>query len=183
MCSFLYYFERELVKSRNDAYTYISNSLIDIAPFLHLQNKFQGFIFDLVTHRIFNVIIMVVICFQATTILIQNDEQSPQMEAAIYWLNSVFVVLFTLECILKLTAFHCHYFTNVWNVHDFTVIVFSITGEVCVCQRFCRAFIQSITMPTKRVTLQKQDDETIFFLKRGNYCLIYLFFLYIFLVL
>ncbi|XP_057611172.1 sodium channel protein type 7 subunit alpha [Chionomys nivalis] len=91
-------------------------------------NKIQGFIFDLVTHRVFNVIIIVLICFQATTVMIQNDEQSPQMEAAIYWMNSVFVVLFTLECMLKLAAFHCHYFTDVWNVHDFTVIVFSITG-------------------------------------------------------
>ncbi|XP_021513138.1 sodium channel protein type 7 subunit alpha [Meriones unguiculatus] len=91
-------------------------------------NKFQGFVFDLVTHRVFNVIVILLICFQATTIMIQNDEQGSQMEAAVYWMNSIFVMLFTLECILKLTAFHCHYFTNAWNVHDFTVVVFSITG-------------------------------------------------------
>ncbi|XP_052038578.1 sodium channel protein type 7 subunit alpha [Apodemus sylvaticus] len=91
-------------------------------------NKFQGFIFDLVTHRVFNVIIILLICFQATTIMIQNDEQSPQMEAAVFWMNSIFVMLFTLECILKLTAFHCHYFTSAWNVHDFMVVIFSITG-------------------------------------------------------
>ncbi|XP_034352035.1 sodium channel protein type 7 subunit alpha isoform X1 [Arvicanthis niloticus] len=92
------------------------------------MNKFQGFIFDLVTHHIFNVIIILLICFQATTIMIQNDEQSPEMENAIFWMNSIFVMLFTLECILKLTAFHCHYFTSAWNVHDFMVVVFSITG-------------------------------------------------------
>lgn len=91
-------------------------------------NKFQGFIFDLVTHRIFNVIIILLICLQATTIMIQNDEQSPQMETAVFWMNSIFVTLFTLECILKLTAFHCHYFTSAWNVHDFMVVIFSITG-------------------------------------------------------
>lgn len=91
-------------------------------------NKFQGFIFDLVTHRVFNVIIIVLICFQATTIMIQNDEQSIQMETALYWMQVIFVMLFTLECILKLIAFRCHYFTNVWNVHDFMVVIFSITG-------------------------------------------------------
>ncbi|OBS73565.1 hypothetical protein A6R68_15897, partial [Neotoma lepida] len=90
-------------------------------------NKFQGFVFDLVTHRVFNIIIMVLICFQATTIMIQNDEQSVQMETAVYWMESGFVMLFTLECILKLIAFRCHYFTNVWNVHDFMVVIFSIT--------------------------------------------------------
>ncbi|XP_051022082.1 sodium channel protein type 7 subunit alpha [Acomys russatus] len=91
-------------------------------------NKVRGFIFDLVTHRVFNVIIILLICFQATTIMIQTDEQSPQMETAVYWMNSIFVILFTLECILKLSAFHCHYFTSAWNVHDFMVVVFSITG-------------------------------------------------------
>ncbi|GAB1286387.1 Sodium channel protein [Apodemus speciosus] len=91
-------------------------------------NKFQGFIFDVVTHRVFNVIIILLICFQATTIIIQNDEQSPQMETAVFWMNSIFVMLFTLECILKLTAFHCLYFTSAWNVHDFMVVIFSITG-------------------------------------------------------
>ncbi|KAL6090253.1 hypothetical protein STEG23_001317 [Scotinomys teguina] len=95
-------------------------------------NKFQGFIFDLVTHRVFNVIIMVLICFQATTIMIQNDEQSIQMKMVLYWMETIFVVLFTLECILKLIAFHCHYFTNVWNVHDFMVVIFSITGQYLV---------------------------------------------------
>ncbi|CAO2597213.1 Sodium channel protein type 7 subunit alpha [Lemmus lemmus] len=124
-------------------------------------SKFQGFTFDLVTHRVFNAIIIVLTCFQATTIMIQNDEQSPQMQTAIYWMNSIFVVLFTLECILKLTAFRCHYFTNVWNVHDFTVVIFSLTGEVCFCQIFFIELIQSITMPTKIVT-EKQNYETIF---------------------
>ncbi|XP_007644469.1 sodium channel protein type 7 subunit alpha isoform X1 [Cricetulus griseus] len=97
-------------------------------PLPRPKNKFQGFTFDLVTHRVFNIIIIVLICFQATTIMIRNDEQSPQMETALYWMDSLFVTLYTLECILKLTAFHCHYFTSVWNVHDFMVVIFSITG-------------------------------------------------------
>ena len=65
--------------------------------------------------------------------MIQKDEQSPQMETAIFWMNSIFVMLFTLECILKLTAFRCHYFTSAWNVHDFMVVIFSITGKVGSC--------------------------------------------------
>lgn len=97
-------------------------------PAARPRNKFQGFIFDVVTHHVFNVIIILLICFQATTIMIQNDEQSPQIETAVFWMNSIFTMLFTLECILKLTAFRCHYFTSAWNVHDFMVVVFSITG-------------------------------------------------------
>uniref|UniRef100_A0A8C5LKZ9 Sodium channel protein type 7 subunit alpha n=1 Tax=Jaculus jaculus TaxID=51337 RepID=A0A8C5LKZ9_JACJA len=96
--------------------------------FFHPQNKFQGLIFDLVTSHIFNVIVVVLICFQAMTVMMQNDEQSPQMKSALYWMNSFFVTLYTLECILKLIAFHCYYFTIVWNVYDFMVVIFSITG-------------------------------------------------------
>ncbi|XP_016020920.2 sodium channel protein type 7 subunit alpha isoform X1 [Rousettus aegyptiacus] len=91
-------------------------------------NKFQGFIFDLVTNQIFNIIIMALICFQAIAIMIQSDEQSPKMDAALYWINSVFVMLYTGECLLKLISFRCNYFTIGWNIFDFMVVIFSITG-------------------------------------------------------
>nr|XP_058908219.1 sodium channel protein type 7 subunit alpha [Kogia breviceps] len=91
-------------------------------------NKFQGFVFDLVTNQVFNVIIMVLIFFQAITIMIQSDEQNPKVDIAVYWINSVFVILYTGECVLKLIVFHYNYFTNGWNLFDFVVVAFSITG-------------------------------------------------------
>ncbi|XP_069926835.1 sodium channel protein type 7 subunit alpha isoform X1 [Oryctolagus cuniculus] len=91
-------------------------------------NKFQGLIFDLVTSRVFNVVIIVLICSQVITFMIQSDEQSPQVERAVYWISSVFVMLYTLECLLKLVSFLCYYFTIVWNIFDFMVVIFSITG-------------------------------------------------------
>ncbi|KAB0404327.1 hypothetical protein E2I00_009384 [Balaenoptera physalus] len=92
------------------------------------ENKFQGFVFDLVTNQVFDVIIMVLIFFQAITIMIQSDEQNPKIDIALYWINSVFVTLYTGECVLKLVVFHYNYFTNGWNLFDFMVVVFSITG-------------------------------------------------------
>ncbi|XP_004428289.1 PREDICTED: sodium channel protein type 7 subunit alpha [Ceratotherium simum simum] len=91
-------------------------------------NKFQGFIFDLVTNQVFNIVIMVLICFQAITIMIQSDEQNPKMDTALYWINSVFVMLYTGECVLKLISFPFNYFTIGWNIFDFMVVIFSITG-------------------------------------------------------
>lgn len=73
---------------------------------------------------------MVLICFQAITIMIQRDEQSPEMDAALYWISSVFVMLYTGECVLKLLAFHCNYFTIGWNIFDFMVVIFSLTGKI-----------------------------------------------------
>nr|KAF6451090.1 sodium voltage-gated channel alpha subunit 7 [Molossus molossus] len=92
------------------------------------RNKCQGFIFDLVTNKIFNIIIMVLICFQAITIMIQSDEQSLQMDTALSWIDLVFVILYTAECVLKLISFHCNYFTSGWNIFDFMLVILSITA-------------------------------------------------------
>ncbi|XP_067597771.1 sodium channel protein type 7 subunit alpha isoform X2 [Pseudorca crassidens] len=101
----------------------IMNSAVD-----SIGNKFQGFVFDLVTNQVFNIIIMVLIFFQAITIMIQSDEQNPKIDIAVYWINSVFVTLYTGECVLKLIVFRYNYFTNGWNIFDFMVVVFSMTG-------------------------------------------------------
>lgn len=75
---------------------------------------------------------MVLICLQAITIMIESDGQSSQMDTALIWINLVFVMLYTGECVLKLIAFHCDYFTSGWNIFDFIVVVLSITGKIFV---------------------------------------------------
>ncbi|KAM4859114.1 LOW QUALITY PROTEIN: sodium channel protein type 7 subunit alpha [Thomomys bottae] len=92
------------------------------------RNKFQGCIFDIVTSRVFKVVSMVLICLQALTLTIQNDEQSVQMDFIFTWTEVVFVILYSVECVLKIISFHCYYFTIVWNIFDFMVVVFSATG-------------------------------------------------------
>ncbi|XP_077010173.1 sodium channel protein type 7 subunit alpha [Tamandua tetradactyla] len=99
-------------------------------PIPRPRNKLQGFIFDLVTNRAFDIIIMVLICFQAITVMIESDEQNVEMEVTLYWINLVFILLYTGECILKLISIHYYYFTIGWNILDFMVVVFSITGTL-----------------------------------------------------
>ncbi|XP_023372130.1 sodium channel protein type 7 subunit alpha [Otolemur garnettii] len=97
-------------------------------PIPRPRNKFQGFIFDLVTNPVFNVIIMVIICLHTIILMIQSDEQGPEKEIAFYWINSTVVMLYAIECVLKLISFHCYYFTIGWNIFDFMVVIFSTTG-------------------------------------------------------
>lgn len=122
-------------------YRYYIN--ITITPFLHPQNKFQRFIFDLVTSQAFNIIIMVLICFQAITLMIQSDEQNRQMDTAVLWLQLLFIILYTGECVLKLIAFRCNYFTSGWNILDFIVVICSITGKISCSQIFIYSNINS----------------------------------------
>ncbi|KAM3917143.1 sodium channel protein type 2 subunit alpha-like [Leptodactylus fuscus] len=92
------------------------------------QNKFQGAVFDFVSMQPFDISIMVLICLNMVTMMIETDDQSQDMENNLYWINAVFIVLFTGECVLKLISLRHYYFTMGWNIFDFVVVILSIVG-------------------------------------------------------
>uniref|UniRef100_A0A674P4N6 Sodium channel protein n=1 Tax=Takifugu rubripes TaxID=31033 RepID=A0A674P4N6_TAKRU len=92
------------------------------------QNPFQGLVFDLVTKQIFDVFIMVLICLNMVTMMVETDEQSDKKEEVLYWINVVFILIFTTECTLKIIALRRHYFSIGWNIFDFVVVILSILG-------------------------------------------------------
>ncbi len=44
-------------------------------------------------------------------------------------LLQVFIVIFTIECVMKVIGLRWYYFKQPWNVFDFVVVVFSLVGE------------------------------------------------------
>lgn len=93
------------------------------------QNKIQGIVFDFVTQQAFDIVIMMLICLNMVTMMVETDTQSKQMENILYWINLVFVIFFTCECVLKMFALRHYYFTIGWNIFDFVVVILSIVGE------------------------------------------------------
>ncbi|XP_017744670.1 PREDICTED: sodium channel protein type 9 subunit alpha, partial [Rhinopithecus bieti] len=91
-------------------------------------NKIQGCIFDLVTNQAFDISIMVLICLNMVTMMVEKEGQSPYMTDVLYWINVVFIILFTGECVLKLISLRYYYFTVGWNIFDFVVVIISIVG-------------------------------------------------------
>ncbi|NXS74936.1 SCN2A protein, partial [Pandion haliaetus] len=91
-------------------------------------NKFQGMVFDFVTKQAFDISIMILICLNMVTMMVETDDQSEDMENILYWINLVFIVLFTGECVLKLISLRHYYFTIGWNIFDFVVVILSIVG-------------------------------------------------------
>uniref|UniRef100_A0A3P9P9S2 Sodium channel protein n=1 Tax=Poecilia reticulata TaxID=8081 RepID=A0A3P9P9S2_POERE len=91
-------------------------------------NKFQGLVFDLVTNPFFDILIMVLIGLYTLTMMVETDEQSPQMEEILYWVNFVFIMIFSIECCLKMIALRKHYFNVGWNIFDLVVVLLSIVG-------------------------------------------------------
>ncbi|XP_039901259.1 sodium channel protein type 4 subunit alpha B isoform X2 [Simochromis diagramma] len=97
-------------------------------PIPRPENKFQGLVFDLVTQRFFDVLIMVLICLNMVTMMVETDEQSKDKEIILYWVNLVFIIIFSTECGLKIIALRQHYFAVGWNIFDFVVVILSIAG-------------------------------------------------------
>ncbi|XP_075000352.1 sodium channel protein type 5 subunit alpha isoform X3 [Calonectris borealis] len=93
-------------------------------------NKYQGFIFDVVSKQAFDVSIMILICLNMVTMMVETDDQSQEKVNILHKINMLFVAIFTGECIIKMLALRHYYFTNGWNVFDFVVVILSIVGTV-----------------------------------------------------
>lgn len=62
--------------------------------------------------------------------MVETDEQSPQMEYILNNINLAFIIVFTTECLIKIVALRCYFFTVGWNIFDFVVVILSIVGEL-----------------------------------------------------
>lgn len=72
---------------------------------------------------------MLLILLNMLTMMVETDEQSAYMEVILYNVNLAFIVIFTTECILKIIALRCYFFTVSWNIFDFVVVILSIVGK------------------------------------------------------
>ncbi|XP_075340375.1 sodium channel protein type 2 subunit alpha-like [Odontesthes bonariensis] len=99
-------------------------------PIPRPANSLQAFFFDLVSKQAFDIMIMMLIIVNMVTMMVETDEQSEPKESVLNKINLVFIVFFTTECLIKLFALRCYFFTVAWNIFDFVVIILSITGIV-----------------------------------------------------
>ncbi|XP_059811670.1 sodium channel protein type 4 subunit alpha A [Hypanus sabinus] len=97
-------------------------------PIPRPNNKIQGAFFDFVSQQAFDIFIMILICLNMVTMMVETDDQSKEKDVILYWINLVFIVVFTSECILKIIGLRHYYFTIGWNIFDFVVVILSIVG-------------------------------------------------------
>ncbi|XP_036946330.1 sodium channel, voltage-gated, type I like, alpha b isoform X1 [Acanthopagrus latus] len=97
-------------------------------PIPRPTNAFQGCVFDCITKQAFDIVIMILICLNMVTMMVETDDQTSEMDNILYWINLVFIVLFTGECVLKMISLRHYYFTIGWNIFDFVVVILSIVG-------------------------------------------------------
>lgn len=71
---------------------------------------------------------MTIIMLNIITMMGEHHQQSDQFTEGLNYLNYIFTGLFIIEAILRLLALKLDYFKIGWNIFDFTIVMFSITG-------------------------------------------------------
>ncbi|XP_033207452.1 sodium channel protein para [Belonocnema kinseyi] len=90
----------------------------------------QAIVFEIVTDKKFDMIIMLFIGFNMLTMTMDHYQQSATFSNVLDYLNMIFIVIFTSECLMKIFALRYHYFKEPWNLFDFVVVILSILGLV-----------------------------------------------------
>ena len=75
------------------------------------------------THKSFDIFIMGCIIGNTIVLAIKWYMMPQWVIDIIEVVNYVFMIIFTLEAVLKITAMGCNYFKDSWNRFDFTVVV------------------------------------------------------------
>ncbi|XP_010158440.1 PREDICTED: sodium channel protein type 5 subunit alpha-like [Eurypyga helias] len=89
-------------------------------------NRYQRFLFDIVTCQAFDVVIMILICLNMIAMMVETYDQSPVKANILNKINIFFIAIFTAECGLKLVALRQYYFSNAWNIFDIVVVIMSL---------------------------------------------------------
>lgn len=106
-------------------------SRIGFQPFhpVFPQNKCQARVFDLMNSPYYEVVMVVLICLNNVVLMIESMDESHIMEDICHWLHFFFILIFLIECILKIIAFRQHYFKDGWNIIDFIILLIQIIGK------------------------------------------------------
>ncbi|GFG40089.1 hypothetical protein Cfor_10976, partial [Coptotermes formosanus] len=92
--------------------------------------KPQAVVFEICTNKKFDMIIMLFIGLNMLTMTMDHYQQSKEFSDILDYLNMIFIVIFSSECLMKIFALRYHYFKEPWNLFDFVVVILSILGLV-----------------------------------------------------
>ncbi|XP_061555828.1 sodium channel protein type 4 subunit alpha B [Phycodurus eques] len=97
-------------------------------PIPRPQNKIQALLFDIVTKASFDIFFTVLACLQVVVMMTETLEQSFEKEIILHWIYFAIIVIFTVECVVKIIALRQNYFSFGWNIFDFVLVILSILG-------------------------------------------------------
>ncbi|XP_035410224.1 sodium channel protein type 5 subunit alpha-like [Cygnus atratus] len=87
-------------------------------------NMFQGCLFDIVSHKAFDISVVTLICLNMVVMMAENDNEA--VKNVLKNINYFFVAVFTGECVIKILALRHYFFTSGWNIFDLVVVILSL---------------------------------------------------------
>ncbi|KAG5888653.1 hypothetical protein JTB14_021278 [Gonioctena quinquepunctata] len=90
----------------------------------------QAIVFEIVTNKKIDMFIMLFIGLNMLTMTMDHYQQKETFTKILDYLNMIFIVIFSTECLMKMFALRYHYFTEPWNLFDLVVVILSILGLV-----------------------------------------------------
>lgn len=110
-------------------WTFLIEQIFFLSPpifLISLQWRPQAIVFELVTNKKFDMIIMLFIGLNMLTMTLDHYQQTPIFTLILDYLNMIFIAIFSTECLMKIFALRYHYFVEPWNLFDVVVVVLSI---------------------------------------------------------
>nr|XP_039264940.1 sodium channel protein type 3 subunit alpha-like isoform X4 [Styela clava]XP_039264941.1 sodium channel protein type 3 subunit alpha-like isoform X4 [Styela clava]XP_039264942.1 sodium channel protein type 3 subunit alpha-like isoform X4 [Styela clava]XP_039264944.1 sodium channel protein type 3 subunit alpha-like isoform X4 [Styela clava]XP_039264945.1 sodium channel protein type 3 subunit alpha-like isoform X4 [Styela clava] len=95
-------------------------------PIPRPNSWFPNKIYDLVTDRKFEIVVMAMILLNMVVMAVEHYDMSQEMSDVLGNFNLFFICIFFVEAVLKLIGLRWYYFTVPWNVFDIIVVVVSI---------------------------------------------------------
>ncbi|XP_053915552.1 sodium channel protein type 5 subunit alpha isoform X3 [Cuculus canorus] len=89
-------------------------------------NAFQGLLFDIVSHKSFDITIMTFICLNMVVMMAENSQKGNS--DVLNKINYFFVAVFTTECVIKILALRYYFFTSGWNIFDLALVILSLVS-------------------------------------------------------
>lgn len=102
-----------------------------LAPCPRPQGRLRGRLYDLVSRERFEWVMQAVILLGVVLLMIDRYDMTDHEFVVHNWLFFVMIVLFLLECIMKICAFRRSYFSDNLNTIDFVVLILQILS-MCV---------------------------------------------------
>lgn len=88
---------------------------------------FQGLLFDIVSHKAFDVTVVTLICLNMIVMMAESNQNG--IKDVLNKINFFFVAVFTGECVIKILALRHYFFTSGWNLFDLAVVVLSLVSK------------------------------------------------------
>ncbi|NXF86076.1 SCN4A protein, partial [Eubucco bourcierii] len=93
-------------------------------PIPRPSNAFQELLFDIVSHKAFDITIVIFICLNMVVMMAETNQEG--VKSVLNKINYFFVAVFTAECVIKMLALRQYFFTSGWNIFDLAVVVLSL---------------------------------------------------------